>query len=293
MEIASWQHIGKRYGDTVALDDFCFSLHTGQITALLGPNGAGKTTAVGTLIGHVRADSGVALVAGAAPGSTTARSAIGVMLQQAQLAPTLSGREQLRLHSAFFADPEPLDKLIADLSLASFVDRRYAQLSGGQQRRIQFALALVGKPSLLLLDEPTGALDALARREFWDSVEHRVHAGLSVLLTTHELSEAERVAHHIAVIRSGRIVASRAVADWRESSETALIRCRSALGAEVLSALPRAQGYSVAGDIHQLGSDDVSATLRALLQADRGVDIIDVARPTLEARITNYFRESP
>ncbi|MCB1601019.1 MAG: ABC transporter ATP-binding protein [Xanthomonadales bacterium] len=286
--VAFWQDVHKRYGQTAALAGFSLRLYQGQVLALLGANGAGKTTAIRSMLGLTSCDAGEIAVFGAEAGSRAARAAIGVMLQQGQLAPMLTGHELLCAHAALYPQPEAITQLIADLDLGGFVGQRYGQMSGGQQRRIQFALSLVGRPRLLLLDEPTGALDPLARAGFWDSVSARVGAGLSVLLTTHDVHEAEQVASHIAIVRGGRVVERGALADWQRDGWCE-IRVRSALAPEHLRTLPGVSDVQAEAEVQRVLSQDGNAALRALLASDPGAEIRQFQAMRLSERLRRHY----
>ena len=153
--VARLEHVVKRYGKLTALDDFGLSVRGGELLALLGPNGAGKSTAVGLLLGLIRAQQGMVELFGRDPQEIVARRRIGVMLQNADLPPTLRVGELLRLTAAYYPAPRPVPETATMAGVSDLLQRPYAKLSGGQQRRVQFALALCGRPELLFLDEPT------------------------------------------------------------------------------------------------------------------------------------------
>ena len=179
----------------------------GEICAVLGRNGAGKTTLINTALGLVEPGAGSIAVLGRAAGSLAARRRTGAMLQDADLPDLLSAREHLTFFASCFASPADLDKLIHRTHLEDFADKRYKALSGGQKRRVQFAVALVGKPDLLFLDEPTTGLDQDARRAVWDQVRELADAGKTIVLTTHYLEEADALADRIVVLAGGSIIA--------------------------------------------------------------------------------------
>lgn len=198
----------KVYGERRAVDELSFRVHRGEIFALLGPNGAGKTTTVEILEGYRDADDGQVEVLGLSPRRDEAelKQQIGVMLQHAGIYPKVSAREILDLFRRFYDDPEDPNELLDLVGLQESADTRYKQLSGGQQRRLALAAALIGKPSLLFLDEPTTAMDPQARRLTWEIIEGLRERGLTVLLTTHFMEEAERLADRVAIIDHGRLL---------------------------------------------------------------------------------------
>ena len=199
------KNLSHRYRQSVALANVTLDVPAGQVVAILGPNGAGKTTLVEILEGFRRRTSGDVRVLGVDPGSSrSARDRIGVLLQTTSVEPQLSVREALRLYHGLYPRPRPVAELLALLDLEGVADRRAGTLSGGQQRRLDLALALVGRPELLFLDEPTTGFDPAARRMAWNVIRA---LDSTVVLTTHYLEEAAQLADRIVVIAGGRIVA--------------------------------------------------------------------------------------
>ena len=199
--LARLRAAGKRYGAVTALDGVDLELHGGEVLALLGANGAGKTTAIALLLGLLQADAGDAELSGLSPRSLHARRHAGIMLQSAALQDTLKVRELLDLTRSYYPDPRSVADCVALAGLDGLMERRYGKLSGGQQRRVQFALAICGRPRVLFLDEPTTGLDIEARRGLWRAIRELVAQGSGVLLTTHYLEEAEALADR--VVRAG------------------------------------------------------------------------------------------
>ncbi len=199
----------KSYGDTAVLRGVDLAIAPGEIFALLGPNGAGKTTTVEILEGFRRRDGGLVRVLGEDPAdeSLTLRSRIGIVLQANGVDPYLSVTETLAMFAAIYPHPRPVDEVIALVGLEAQRDARVVRLSGGQQRRLDVAVALVGDPELLFLDEPTTGFDPSARREAWEVIKNLASLGKTVLLTTHYMDEAQYLADAVAVIAQGRIVA--------------------------------------------------------------------------------------
>jgi ABC-2 type transport system ATP-binding protein len=199
----------KRYGNVTALDGIDLEIGRGEVFALLGPNGAGKTTMVEILEGFRRRDGGMAEVLGEDPGSAGRawRARIGIVLQLASMAPELTVREMIAHFATFYPRPRDPDELIDLVGLADKARTRIAVLSGGQTRRVDVALGIVGRPELLFLDEPTTGFDPGARRQFWDLIRQLAAGGVTIVLTTHYLDEAEALAGRLAVLAGGQLVA--------------------------------------------------------------------------------------
>ena len=209
MAIIEVDHIHKRYRDAVAVEDVSFAVERGAIFAILGPNGAGTTTAVEIVEGLRVPDRGTVRVLGLDPRRDRAelRRRVGVQLQQSQLPEQMKVWEALDLYSSFYERPADWERLLETLRLAERRNARYGKLSGGQQQRLSIALALVGNPDIAVLDELTTGLDPQARRDTWELIEGIRNAGVTVLLVTHFMEEAERLADRVALLDAGRVVA--------------------------------------------------------------------------------------
>jgi ABC-2 type transport system ATP-binding protein len=209
MAVIEVSHLHKRYGDTVGVDDVSFSVAEGEIFGILGPNGAGKTTTVECVTGLRRPDRGAVTVLGLDPRRDHAelRQRVGVQLQQSRLQEKITVAEALALYSSYYRRPADWRHLVEVLGLADKQHTRYGRLSGGQQQRLSIALALVGSPTIAVLDELTTGLDPQARRNTWDLIEQVRASGVTVVLVTHLMDEAERLCDRLALIDSGRVVA--------------------------------------------------------------------------------------
>jgi ABC-2 type transport system ATP-binding protein len=198
----------KRYGDVQAVNGVDLDIRTGEVFALLGPNGAGKTTTVEILEGYRRRDGGEVEVLGLDPGSQRAalKERIGIVLQASGIDPYLTVAETIAMYAYYYPHPRPIDEVIELVGLQGKRNARVAKLSGGQQRRLDVAIALAGDPDLLFLDEPTTGFDPAARQEAWQIVRDLAALGKTVLLTTHYLDEAEQLANRVAIIAAGKIV---------------------------------------------------------------------------------------
>lgn len=199
----------KSYGDVRAVDGVSFRVEPGEVYALLGHNGAGKSTAVEILEGHRSADSGDVSVLGFDPADADRefRDRIGVVLQSSGVENEFTIREAVDLYGSVYRNPRTLDEVVGLVGLEDKVDDRVGSLSGGQRRRVDLALGIVGSPDLLFLDEPTTGFDPSARRLSWDLIEQLGEGGTTVLLTTHYLDEAEHLADRVGVLANGKLVA--------------------------------------------------------------------------------------
>ncbi|HEY3481034.1 MAG TPA: ABC transporter ATP-binding protein, partial [Streptomyces sp.] len=260
--------LSKRYGDVRALDGFDLSVRPGEIVGLVGHNGAGKSTFVEIVSGLIRADSGTALVGGEEPAK--ARHRIGVSPQNIALYPPITVREHLKLFGGLSglrrrALTSSLDELAAALRLTEFMDRPAGVLSGGQQRRTQAAVAMIHRPELLLLDEPTAGADPETRQALLDTVKQRAADGAAVVYTTHYLAELTELNATIAVAKRGRVVARGTSGELLEG-----------LSGEVRLVL--ADG----SELHESTTDPTAALVRLLHEAGQPVASVDVRKPDLD-----------
>ena len=206
------EHLAKSYGDTVAVRDVSFEVQKGEVFALLGPNGAGKTTCVEILEGYRARSSGRVETLGVDPADTATqrwlRTRIGVVLQELAIEPYFSVRQVMARNAGYYPNPRPVDEVIELIGLSDKADEKVKKLSGGQQRRLDVGLGIVGNPELLFLDEPTTGLDPSGRRDTWQLIEELSAAGTTVLLTTHYMDEVEALADRAAVLFGQEIVAT-------------------------------------------------------------------------------------
>lgn len=255
------QHLRKSYGEHVALDDVSLHIDEGETLALLGPNGAGKSTTIEILEGYRVRSGGDVRVLGEDPqrAGVAWRAGLGIVLQSSGEASVATVREELRGLAALFPDARDVDEVLAAVGLEQQADRRIASLSGGQQRRVDVALGIVGRPRLLFLDEPTTGFDAEARREFWQLIRSLQADGTTILLTTHYLEEAAQLADRIVVIADRRVAAEGTpdaiggvdartpIVRWREGDAAREERTHApgALVAELAARLGEPQGLEV------------------------------------------------
>ena len=228
MSAIAVRDLRKSYGAYEALRGVSFEIEEGEVFGLLGPNGAGKTTTVEVLEGYRRRDGGEVEVLGIDPAHAGGdwRERIGVVLQSSAMYETLKVAEMLRLFAGYYRQPRPVEEVIRLVGLEEKRDERVRRLSGGQRRRLDLGLALVGDPELIFLDEPTTGFDPRARRQAWETIRSLRGLGKTILLTTHYLDEAEQLADRVAVLSQGRIVASGTPAELTGAIPATEIRYR-------------------------------------------------------------------
>jgi ABC-2 type transport system ATP-binding protein len=263
------ESLAKRYGSVRAVDGLSFTVGVGEVFALLGPNGAGKTTTVEILEGYRAPDAGTVRVLGLNPARDGQRlkQQIGIMLQQDGLYPGLTAREALRLYAQFYARPADTEALLERVGLQSAAKTRCRQLSGGQKRRLALAVALVGRPSLIFLDEPTAGMDPQARLATWEIIRDLRREGATVLLTTHLMDEAEKLADRVAIIDHGKLVALDTPAALMGGAAAGMVRLSAPAGLNcaALAALPSAQeAREVSPGSYVLQTTNASALLAEL-----------------------------
>ena len=207
--VISIKGLRKSYGETEAVRGIDLEVNRGEIFAFLGPNGAGKTTTVEILEGYRKRSEGEVAVLGEDPERAKRdwRQRIGIVLQSCRLDPYLTVRESLDLYAGYYSNPRPVGEVIELVGLAEKADDRTGKLSGGQQRRLDVGMALVGDPELLFLDEPTTGFDPAARRQAWETIAGLRELGKTVFLTTHYMDEAQRLADRVAILAGGQVVA--------------------------------------------------------------------------------------
>jgi ABC-2 type transport system ATP-binding protein len=289
---ARLQAAHKHYGKVHALRGVDLELRGGELLALLGPNGAGKTTAIALLLGLLRPDRGSVSVFGRDPQDIAARRNIGVMLQDAALPPTLEVGELLALTASYYPQPRGVIESAELAGVADLVRRRYGSLSGGQQRRVQFAIALCGRPRLLFLDEPTVGMDIDARRKLWAAIRQLVAEGCGVVLTTHYLEEAEALADRVCVMAHGRIISEGSVDALRARVSLKRVRCISALDVAEVAEWPEVVDARMEGDRLWMSTPAAEALVRRLLAADAGLSNLEVQVAGLADAFTELTHEA-
>jgi ABC-2 type transport system ATP-binding protein len=285
--------VSKRYGAINALREVDVTLRAGETLALLGPNGAGKTTAIRTLLGIVTPDAGSATLFGRNPRAAKSRTRVGAMLQVSGVPATLTVAEHIRLFRTYYPKPLPLEETIAIAGLRGLESRLYGELSGGQKQRVAFALAICGDPDALVLDEPTSALDVEARLALWAQIRAYVARGRSVLLTTHDLAEADALADRIVVLLGGRIVAEGSATEIKARAGGATIRCTSALGDDRLCGIAGVDAVRRISGAICITTRIPDAVVRALYVNDPTFTLLDVTQTPLEEAFLSLTRAAP
>jgi ABC-2 type transport system ATP-binding protein len=280
----------KTYGDTHAVDGVSFTLEAGEVFSLLGPNGAGKTTTVEILEGHRQATSGTVSVLGFDPdtGGRAFRERIGIVLQSTALEPDLKVHEVIDLYGQMYPNRMPTAELVGIVGLEAKADAKIKTLSGGQRRRLELALGIVGQPDVIFLDEPTTGFDPSARRQAWSVIDNLKSLGRTILLTTHYMDEAQYLANRVAVISAGKIidVGTPDTLGGRETEAT-LIRFRPAPGAD-LTSLPIPGEQLVVDEERyvEVRTHDTTAAVHTITgwAIDNHIELtgLTVARPSLE-----------
>lgn len=291
--LASLHGVYKCYGKVPALDGLDLQVQAGELLALLGPNGAGKTTAIGMLLGLARADRGDVALFGLSPHQLAARRRIGVMLQSAGIPDTLHVGELLELTRSYYPDPRSVADCVAMAGLDGLLQLRYGKLSGGQQRRVQFALAICGRPQLLFLDEPTTGLDIKARQRLWQTIRELVAQGCGVLLTTHYLEEAEALADRVVVLNAGRVIAQGTVQTIRAHVSQRRIRCISQLAADDVARWPQVRSATRVDNKLEIVAETAESVVRRLLVEDPQLIDLEVQRAGLAEAFIELTRTDP
>jgi len=279
MIVAQLERVTKRYGQITALDDVSLTFEAGSTDAFLGPNGAGKATLVSVLLGLRRPDAGSVDVSGCDPRDPRARRAIAAVMQESAFPQTLRVHEVIDFARRHFPRPRATADVLADFDLTTLERRQIGGLSVGQRRRLAVALAFVARPLLLVLDEPTAALDGDGRRTVWRSIRAARERGASVLVATHQMDEAEAVATHVVAIDRGRIMTSGDVEHVKRQAGGARIRY-------LADGAPAPDGAHVVDGWIELDTHDAGAAVRRLVAGGARLDGLEVRSLTLEEALS-------
>jgi ABC-2 type transport system ATP-binding protein len=283
------RHLHKAYADTVAVHDVSFTVQEGEIFGILGPNGAGKTTTVECIEGLRKQDGGEITVLGLDPRRHRAEltQRLGVQLQDSRLPDQLQVGEALELYSAFYRAPADWRELMDVLGLGGKIKTKFAKLSGGQQQRLSIALALLGSPQVAVLDELTTGLDPQARRDTWDLIEHVRDRGVTIVLVTHFMEEAERLCDRVALIDAGRVVAldtPSALAENAQADRRIRFHPSVLIDDSLLTSLPDVTSVSHSGEVVVVtgNSNALSAVMSVLARHQVVAEQLRVEQGSLE-----------
>jgi ABC-2 type transport system ATP-binding protein len=291
--IVSLSSVTRRFADVTAIEDLSLEIAPAETVALLGPNGAGKSTAVDLMLGLQHPDSGRVSLFGGSPADAIARGRVAAMLQEGDLPPGAKVAELVDLARRLYPTPLVLADALRLGDVEEIADRRVERLSGGQRQRVRLALALAGGPELLVLDEPTAAMDVAATRSFWSGTSEYVRGGRALLFATHRLEEADGVADRVVVLANGRLVA-----DGSPDEVKAAARGRGAVSfrangipIEILQRLPSVEEVELGHGRVTLRTGDPERTVRALLESAPHVEALEVSTPRLEDAFLTLTRE--
>ena len=266
--VVSFENVRKNYGKVRAVDGLTMELRPGETVAFLGPNGAGKSTSLDMLLDLRKPTSGRIRMFGSDPYHAIKNGRVGAMLQSGGLMPEVTVRELITLVTGFHPRPEPVEQTMRRAGITQFADQRVDKLSGGQTQRVRFALAIVGDCDLIVLDEPTTAMDVETRRAFWDNMKVEVAEGKTLLFATHYLEEADQAADRILVINRGRLLADGTPAEIKARAGAKRISFHlDQIDEPFLLGLPALVNVEIRHDLVQIQSSDSDRTLYAVLDA--------------------------
>jgi ABC-2 type transport system ATP-binding protein len=266
--VVSFENVRKTYGKVRAVDGLTMELRAGETVAFLGPNGAGKSTSLDMLLDLRKPTSGRIEMFGSDPYHAIKNGRVGAMLQSGGLMPEVTVRELVTLVTGFHPRPEPVEQTMRRAGIVQFADQRVDKLSGGQTQRVRFALAIVGNCDLIVLDEPTAAMDVETRRAFWDNMKVEVAEGKTLLFATHYLEEADQAADRIIVINKGRLLADGTPAEIKARAGAKRISFHlDRIDEPFMLGLPALVNVEIRHDLVQIQSSDSDRTLYAVLDA--------------------------
>lgn len=290
--VARLEGVQKSYGKTKALENVSMAVQAGEVLAVLGPNGAGKTTAIGLWLGLLRPDAGEVMVMGGSPLNVEHRRQVGVMMQDVALAPALTTREHILLAASYYQSAMSVEDALALTGTTALANTRYGKLSTGQKRQVQFAVAVVGRPRVLFLDEPTVGLDIEARTAMWRTIRCLVDDGCAIVLTTHYLEEAEALANRVVVMAKGRVVAQGTVDEMRALVTRKRISCTSTLAVEEIRQWPGVVEATREDGVVHVTASEAEHVVRQLLAADGELTQLEVKKASLAEAFSEITREA-
>jgi ABC-2 type transport system ATP-binding protein len=277
------RRVTKKFGPVTAVDDLTLQIEPGEIVAFLGPNGAGKTSTIDMILGLSYPTTGAVAVYGGKPDDAIARGRVSAVMQTAGLLKDLTIKETVRMTATLFPHSRPVNEVLARAGITEIGNRLVGKCSGGQQQRLRFALALLSEPELMLLDEPTAAMDVEGRRDFWAAIREDAERGRTVVFATHYLEEADAYADRIVLIRSGRIVADGTTAQIKAMASGRQIRATLPdADTRALASLPGVEDVQLRGDCVLIRGNDSDAVARYLLNNTQARDL-EITAQNLEA----------
>ncbi|HEY9370469.1 ABC transporter ATP-binding protein [Streptomyces sp.] len=291
----AFEAVTKSFGAVRAVDGVDLTIRRGETVALLGRNGAGKSTSIGLLLGLDEPDGGRVRLFGDSPAKAVEAGRVGAMLQEGRAVPRVTVGELVSFVARAYPAPMPVAEALELAGLTEFAGRRVDRLSGGQTQRVRFAVALAGNPELIVLDEPTAALDVEARQVFWDAMRGYARRGNTVLFSTHYLEEADAYADRIVVVDHGRVLADGTPAELKRDAGGSTVSFALAGGpSDRLGLLPGVTAVEIRGDRARLRTDDSDATVRALAAADaiRGLEVAPLSLNDAFLSLTSAHQRS-
>ncbi len=290
----SLRGLAKRFGQVRAVDGVDVQVARGEVVALLGPNGAGKSTTIDMLLGLTKPDAGEVRVGDGSPREAVDQGLLGAMMQNGALLPDVTVGEIVALVVSTHRNPLPADEVLARAGLTELAKRRCGKLSGGERQRVRFALALAGNPQVLVLDEPTAAMDVDGRRAFWAAIREFADTGRTVLFATHYLAEAEDYADRVVLMRHGQVVADGPVAEVRAAVGGRVLRAVvPGASEEQLAALPGVTTARIRAGRAELACADSDAAIRGLLTAHPLAADIEITALGLEEAFLALTADEP
>ncbi len=296
--VLEFVEVRKSFGHVHALRDVTFAVQRSETVALLGPNGAGKSTAISLLLGLRSADHGIVRIEDRDPRVAGLRGSIGAMLQETALPPGLKVRELVEFYRSIYPKPWSFAEVVERANLADILERRVERLSGGQRRRLAFALAIAGNPRILFLDEPTAGMDAGARLAFWQQIDHLASAGRTVLFTTHYLEEADVHSRRVLLLHKGRLLAEGRPEELRRRSGGRTIRFSTPPEwAARLAGMFAGQTVVREGGMVRIhasadGENSAEAVIRRLVHGEVPMRDLEVTTPSLETALRQLEEEA-
>ncbi|HEK9100954.1 ABC transporter ATP-binding protein [Bacillus pfraonensis] len=282
--------VSKTFKHKKAVNNVSFHVEKGQIVALLGPNGAGKTTTISMMLGLKDPSEGGISVFGKSPKHRDVRNRLGAMLQEVSVIDSISVGEAIDLFRSYYMNPVAKETLLQLSNLESEIKQRCEKLSGGQKRRLNFALALAGNPDLLFLDEPTVGMDITSRKNFWETIRKLASEGKTIILTTHYLEEADALANRILLFANGKVIADGTPEEMKAtiSQKTISFYSKENIPTGLLKELPHVTGVKSHEGRFILTTGDTDATLQAIYQKSLPVTDVSVERGSLDEAFEQF-----